>query len=596
MITIRNISFAQLGIHLLAATLLTLLLGTDASEANSEVNIFQNRSHQDISGKIQYLVDQSDKLTIDEIIALKAENWQKTNSFLPDFGYSNFPHWFQLKINNIDHPKENWVLYNYFSSIDYIDAYFVQNNKIIAYQKGGDRYAFNERAIDYHKPAFPFTLKASQTINVFIKVKTSDSLKFPLFLNSEAKHFIKASSSRMFDGLFFGGMLAVIFCNLFLLLATREKSYFYFVFFASSITLGMADISGYSYQYLWSNSPQLNEKASLIILSLCYMSAALFASDFLNYQQLKLSTQRLFQVMVISPIFLITGNLVFSYENMVMPSLSFSVILILATLYAVGEILLSQNMPRSTTRAAKIFLAIFAASFGAIALYFLDPKMGMLMLISLLSIAFGDKISRARADKLEAEAMAEKLSLENLRLEEANTLDKLTQLKNRKFLDYALEMEYGSARRQKESVSLCLISIDNLNETAKTLGSDAADAYLLETAHLLQTMVQRPRDLIARSSENEFAIVLPMTDLKGARLVSERIREAIETRKVYFNDEVIKLTASVGVSCHEASTLQDQNVLFDQASSALIQTKSSGINKITIFEQTSKSENETSEA
>ncbi|MDX6544595.1 MAG: hypothetical protein QOG02_369, partial [Gaiellales bacterium] len=105
------------------------------------------------------------------------------------------------------------------------------------------------------------------------------------------------------------------------------------------------------------------------------------------------------------------------------------------------------------------------------------------------------------------------------------------------------------------------------------------DAALRSVADEI-TSITRDIDLDARHGGEEFAILLPQTDLTGGVRLAERLREAIEGREIAFGDQPIMVTASFGV----ASTPQDSTSLIDLIAAAenrMYQSKRSGKNRVT---------------
>jgi len=121
----------------------------------------------------------------------------------------------------------------------------------------------------------------------------------------------------------------------------------------------------------------------------------------------------------------------------------------------------------------------------------------------------------------ELEALISQLQSEKGQLEELAYTDPLTKLNNRRlFLEEAKRMiEY--ARRYGEPLSLIMMDIDNFKNINDEYGHDIGDLALKKLAEVVRRNI-RSSDLAARFGGEEFVILLPRTDEKGAELVAER--------------------------------------------------------------------------
>ena len=159
-------------------------------------------------------------------------------------------------------------------------------------------------------------------------------------------------------------------------------------------------------------------------------------------------------------------------------------------------------------------------------------------------------------------------------LEELAYSDALTSLPNRRmFGDYCRQM-IAAAERQDSGFALLLIDLDHFKQVNDTLGHDAGDALLVETARRLRE-VARKADVVARLGGDEFAILLADTGVPSAvDIVCQRICEAFDAPVPHQGHEM-RISPSIGAALFPSDgTTQD--ALYKSADLALYEAKREG--------------------
>jgi diguanylate cyclase (GGDEF)-like protein len=160
------------------------------------------------------------------------------------------------------------------------------------------------------------------------------------------------------------------------------------------------------------------------------------------------------------------------------------------------------------------------------------------------------------------------------KLTELATVDPVTGLFNRRYLETRLEAEVERARRQGQDLALLLIDIDDFKRVNDTRGHLEGDRILRDVADLLRAGV-RIFDVCARYGGEEFVIVMPAASALVAQQVAERIRLRVERN---FSNDSPAVTVSVGVGMLDSATTADE--LVDVADRALIAAKRAGKNLV----------------
>jgi diguanylate cyclase (GGDEF)-like protein len=176
------------------------------------------------------------------------------------------------------------------------------------------------------------------------------------------------------------------------------------------------------------------------------------------------------------------------------------------------------------------------------------------------------------------------VSIENADLHETvqrqAVTDELTGLANLRHFHDALAGEVERSRRFAQPVGLVMLDIDDFKAVNDTYGHQQGDVVLSKVARVLREL-SRDIDEPARYGGEEMAVILPQTDLDGAELAAERMRQAIEALQVESIDggPPIGVTASFGVASLPQCS-KDKTSLIAEADAALYRAKRAGKNTV----------------
>ncbi len=167
------------------------------------------------------------------------------------------------------------------------------------------------------------------------------------------------------------------------------------------------------------------------------------------------------------------------------------------------------------------------------------------------------------------------------------TLDALTGLNNRHQFALRLREETASAKRQNTPLCCIMTDIDFFKKVNDTYGHAVGDCVLKNVARTIKKEL-RENDIPSRYGGEEFAILLPHTTVEEAELVAQRLRMAIEKKKINIEEyniegtKHINVTISVGVSLYDKK-MKEPQLLYQNADKALYMAKESGRNKVVVY-------------
>jgi two-component system cell cycle response regulator len=172
-------------------------------------------------------------------------------------------------------------------------------------------------------------------------------------------------------------------------------------------------------------------------------------------------------------------------------------------------------------------------------------------------------------------------TLYHINLTNAASMDKLTGLYNRKYINEVLDAEFKRAKALHSDFSVALLDIDNFKKINDTYGHPCGDFVLNALAAQVKASGLRERDLAGRWGGEEFIIVMSGTGGEQAMEVAERVRKKIETFEFVYEGTKVPVTISLGVAFLKKD-YHEGNDLYKAADKALYDSKHNGKNRSTL--------------
>lgn len=181
---------------------------------------------------------------------------------------------------------------------------------------------------------------------------------------------------------------------------------------------------------------------------------------------------------------------------------------------------------------------------------------------------------------LELQVALTELGEKNRALEEQNTLDALSGVRNRAYFDKKIQAEMKRSRREQRPLALVMLDIDHFKQINDQYGHLAGDAVIRGVAQRIQSLLKRSSDHVCRYGGEEFALILPNTDAEGVVTLAEQIRQSIAEQP--FETEIGALPVHISAGCY-AAVAESEMVGTDYiqaADQALYSAKHGGRNQV----------------
>ena len=167
------------------------------------------------------------------------------------------------------------------------------------------------------------------------------------------------------------------------------------------------------------------------------------------------------------------------------------------------------------------------------------------------------------------------------KIKQVSDTDELTGLYNMRAFSTMLQRSFKQAVRYGHPLSVVMIDSDNLKQVNDAHGHDAGNRLLQHLVRCIREQL-RGSDVMARFGGDEFILLLPETNNKGALEMSERIRKAVELSRFNVREGDTNVTASLGVASYPEDG-GNLDVILEKADKAMYRAKQKGRNRVVSY-------------
>jgi len=175
-------------------------------------------------------------------------------------------------------------------------------------------------------------------------------------------------------------------------------------------------------------------------------------------------------------------------------------------------------------------------------------------------------------------AEAASIAVDNARLYQMATLDRMSNLYVHHYFKNQLHTEFLRAKRYKKPLSLLMLDIDHFKNVNDTYGHQKGDLVIKDIAKIIRAGI-REIDIAARYGGEEFAVIFPETGIESSITVAERLRETIEKHHFISHKAPVHITSSFGIACIRKDVTSPSQLL-EMADQALYRSKENGRNQV----------------
>ncbi|MCG8317352.1 MAG: ATP-binding protein, partial [Pseudomonadales bacterium] len=383
------------------------------------LNALDVETSLNLNSTIVYIEDEDNHYTFDDIYHNRfTDPLQQQAGSNFNIGISDSTYWFFFKLNHYSAATNRSIdrlIEIPYPPLDRIEFYALNltTNELVNYTSGDNLY-FNERPIAHNNHLFPVSLNHNEEIFIAIRVKSKGSLRIPIKIWSPTGFFAANQTATVFMGMYFGIMLLMFFYNGCIYVTTKDINYLHYLAYIGSLGLFQALMTGFAGEYLWPETPILNDKMlNAFILAIC-CSGLLFVRSLLDLKNRLPKVDRNLRLIVLVNAWIIPLSLFLPYVTI----LKYSILIGIAT--AVFCLIIGTKLALEGVRTARFFivawfcLLVAALIMGAVSVGLIPATVittnallvGSAIEASLLSLTLADRMNTIQNERAAAERRA----------------------------------------------------------------------------------------------------------------------------------------------------------------------------------------------
>lgn len=424
--------------------LLLLLQISFATKLTAQSPVIFNGENTIIGKYVSILKDSTNHFDLQTVS--KSTAFIRSTIETPNLQLSKSAFWLKFSIHNTS-PSDRLMLALDYPTLSVCDFYYPEGGHYQV-QKLSDTLPFSQRQYQHQNFLFDIKLPKGSTETYYLRVKSTEQMVLPLIVGDPAHVAESISTKNILWGIFIGIIVVMVAYNFFIYLFTRDRSYIYYVLYVSFIGLTQTTLSGYTYHFLFPETPLLFHKSIIIFPALAGISAMLFVREFLDTRHRTPLLHKIFPAAITlyscAIILRLAGVDQVSYRM-----IDISAICTTVLIYAVAVKISFQGY-----KPARYFLIAWTIFFAGILMFTLrnlgvlpyndftnyTMESGIAVEVTLLSIALADRINVLKREKELSQAEALRAAQENERIiREQNTLLEVRVKERTSELNTALE-------------------------------------------------------------------------------------------------------------------------------------------------------------
>ena len=372
-------------------------------------------------GKEIYVLQPGKELSFAEV--LKSSAFKKYDKDVPNLGLTDVSTWLRFTVTNQTNGPM-LLLDVAYPILDEVELFSPDSTGTYYSILMGEVKPFSQRRYNHPDYIFDLSVPEGGSKTYYMRVKSAEQVILPISVNEPTSLWQFLGRENVLSGLFIGAIIIMFLYNLFIYFSVRDKSYLYYVIYVVSVGLTQIGIKGFTFQYLWGNSPAFELKSVVVFACIGAIAALLFTKIFLDTPL----RARRFDKVLTGIIVLLSISLLLTLVGKI--QIGFQLMQVSTTLFAFSLIIVSAIVMYSGYRPARfVFFSWSILLVGAIIFTLKDNgvlpyntftsysmQAASIIEMALLSFGLADRINILKREKEASQAEALTIAKENERI------------------------------------------------------------------------------------------------------------------------------------------------------------------------------------
>ncbi len=379
-------------------------------------------------GKSLYILEDKTN-TMSARDAAVSKDFLKNESDVPNLGVSPSTFWIKFQVRN-NSATPSLLLELAYPIIDEVELFDITDTTgMVSLGAMGDGRNYSDRNFDHQNCIYEIEIPKNDSRLYLMKIKAGEQILLPLSVGTYKAVFKSTLNLDIVWGIYFGIIIVMLFYNLFIYFSVKDKVYLLYVIYIVLVGLTQGSLSGYTFRYLWPNSPWLANQSAIFFPAIVGIVLAVFLTTFMNTRKFAPKLHKGFYVtniLFIAAIFIGIAGQYNLGQTLIQP---------FAMLFSLYALFVAADISRKGYRPAKFFLLAWSIFLGGICLFVLKDfgilpynnftiytmPLGSAIEVVMLSFALADRINTLEKEKKEAQKMELKERTEKQEILEKQT-------------------------------------------------------------------------------------------------------------------------------------------------------------------------------
>lgn len=329
----------------------------------------------------------------------------KDSSFAGKISASAY--WVKLVVENGTDEAQNMFLDISKPHLNSIKLYRYDSRGLVREIEAGRDYPFGQREIRNRDFVFEIKLLPQAVETIFLRVETESYLQLPVKLYTSKAFVEKEYNTQLFLGIYYGIMLAMFLYNLVLLLALKDRVYFYYILYILWFSAIQLIWDGLAFQFLWPGKPAWDVRSNPFFIALTSYYALQFSRSFLRVAEKSRTADRLISYVLVILVFVGVLTLIIPPAialKLAVYGATLALAMCIANIWIIG--FHSKEVYLYSIAWAAVFIGVLlnlSAAYGLLPINIItlySPRVGSAIEVVLLSLALVNRFNRIRQEKI----------------------------------------------------------------------------------------------------------------------------------------------------------------------------------------------------